>query len=144
MASRDEATKDKILDLKDERFSVIIRHAPGSTKLKGSQFWTKPIEQPEKIFKNLHGSFAKVDKMVFHPVFEDEARSWKGGDVVLLHLSKDKGAKTKGNALPICLPTHEFDDFGTENGKTFMAGWAFLWFKNKHTPTARKEKGHCR
>ena len=22
--------------------------------------------------------------------------------------------------------------------------WNFLWFKNKHTPTARKEKGHCR
>ena len=131
MASRDKATKDKILDLKDEGISVTIPHALGSTKLKDSQFWTKPMEPPEKLSKDMDGSFAKVDKMVFHPVFEDEARSWKGGDVVLLHLSKDKGAKTKGNALPICLPTHEFDDFGTENGKTFMAGWAFLWFKTK-------------
>jgi len=123
MASQDEATKDKILDLKDEGVYVIMRHAPGSTKLKGSQFWTKPIEQPEKISKDMYGAFAKVDKMVFHPLFEDEAKSWKGGDVVLLHLSKERGAEIKGNALPICLPTHEFDDFGTENGKTFMAGF---------------------
>ena len=65
----------------------------------------------------------KIDKIIIHHKFINEARSWKGFDYALIKLSPEHGktSRPKGNVMPLCLPLPGFD--ARRNSSLYMAGY---------------------
>ena len=87
--------------------------------------WTRPMEQPSSDEDLVKGRYwRKIDKIIIHNKFINEARSWKGFDYALLKLSSEHGkggSPPEGNVMPVCLPLPNFDS--RRNDSLFMAGY---------------------
>ena len=79
----------------------------------------------------------KIDKIIIHHKFVNEARSWKGFDYAL---SPEVGAhaRPEGNVMPICLPLPEFDS--RRNSSLYMAGYGRRQIPHCLTDTSGPEK----
>ena len=81
------------------------------------------MEQPSEN-ETVDGSqWRKVEKIIIHRGFINEARSWKGYDYALIKLSPEhgKGQPADGNVMPACLPGRGFRN--DRNAKVYMAGY---------------------
>ena len=64
----------------------------------------------------------KVEKIIIHKNFKNEALSWQGFDIALIKLEVKNGRGIpKGKILPVCLPRDSFESYN--NGSLFMAGY---------------------
>ena len=64
----------------------------------------------------------KVDKIIIHNKFINEARSWKGFDFALLKLSPEHGTIHPEKAvMPVCLPSTGF--VAKSNDSLYMSGY---------------------
>lgn len=83
--------------------------------------WTRPMEQPKEGI-NSKSYWRKVDKIIIHNKFINEARSWKGFDFALIKLSPEHGKLNPERAvMPVCLPSTGFESKSNES--LFMAGY---------------------
>ena len=83
--------------------------------------WTRPMEQPQDGI-NSKTYWRKVDKIIIHNKFINEARSWKGYDFALIKLSPEHGKLRPEKAvMPVCLPATGFESKSNES--LFMAGY---------------------
>ena len=64
----------------------------------------------------------KIEKIIIHKKFKNEALSWQGFDIALIKLEVDNGKSVpEGKIFPVCLPTKGFTS--NTNGSLFMAGY---------------------
>ena len=70
------------------------------------------MEQPSSDEDLVKGRYwRKIDKIIIHNKFINEARSWKGFDYALLKLSSEHGkggSPPEGNVMPVCFPLPNF------------------------------------
>ena len=79
------------------------------------------MEQPQDGI-NSKKYWRKVDKIIIHNKFINEARSWKGFDFALIKLSPEHGKLRPEKAvMPVCLPSRGFASKSNES--LFMAGY---------------------
>lgn len=95
------------------------------------------LESEAAVEKNY---WRKIDKIIIHHKFINEARSWKGFDYALIKLSPEHGknARPEGNVMPICLPSPEFDT--KSNDSLYMAGYGRRRIPHCLTDTSGPEK----
>ena len=82
----------------------------------------------------------KVDKIIIHSKFINEARSWQGFDYALVKLSPEHGERglPDGNVMPVCLPSPDFD--ARNNNSLFIAGYGRRSIPHCLTDTSGPEK----
>ena len=81
----------------------------------------------------------KVDKIIIHHKFINEARSWKGFDFALIKLSPEHGSfRPKNAVMPVCLPSNGFDVKSNES--LYMAGYGRRSIPHCLTDTKGPEK----
>ena len=105
--------------------------------------WTRPIEQPRlgsDVVLSRRKYWRKVDKIILHRNFINEARSWRGFDYALLKMSPEHGEKgiPDGHVMPVCLPLPDFRR--STNESLFMAGYGRRSIPHCMTDTSGPEK----
>ena len=69
-----------------------------------------------------NGYWRKIEKIIIHKSFKNEALSWQGFDVALIKLEVKNGENVpEGNSLPVCLPGKGFESYN--NQSLLMAGY---------------------
>ena len=64
----------------------------------------------------------KIEKIIIHKNFKNEALSWQGFDIALIKLEVGNGKSVPdGKIFPACLPSKGFNSY--TNGSLFMAGY---------------------
>ena len=57
-----------------------------------------------------NGYWRKIEKIIIHKNFKNEALSWQGFDVALIKLEVKNGENVpEGKSLPVCLPGKGFE-----------------------------------
>ena len=103
--------------------------------------WTRPMEYPQEgsRFIKEETYWRKVDKIIIHHKFINEARSWKGFDFALIKLSPEHGTfRLKKAVMPVCLPSAGFD--AKSNESLYMAGYGRRSIPHCITDTEGPEK----
>ena len=84
--------------------------------------WTRPMEQesPRDSLKEKH--WRKIERIIIHKGYQNDALIWSGNDLALLKLESRNGQDVPaGKIMPACLAIDGFED--KHNGSLFMAGY---------------------
>ena len=84
--------------------------------------WTHPMEQESPNDRLNETHWRKIERIILHKDFKNEAQSWHGFDIALIKLQSKNGQNVPlGKIVPACLAIGEFED--KHNGSLFMAGY---------------------
>ena len=90
-----------------------------------SSEWTRPMEQDDvelRRDKFNDDYWRKIEKIIIHKKFKNEALSWQGFDIALIKLEIKNGKSVpEGKIMPACLPGRGFKAYN--NDSLFMAGF---------------------
>ena len=101
--------------------------------------WSRPMEVDDPEFTQNHEYWRKMETVIIHKNYKNEALAWHGFDLALIKMELNNGRGVpKGQIVPACLPGENFDDHN--NSSLLMAGFGRRRIPHCLTDTAGPEK----